>query len=195
MGQEMYPSRPDTVESLYPRARKLQFELKMQLSYLDSGRTGDKTAAEVRAEARGNLNTLEQVLWQLDSLVQKGTTTSKPMDKETWTKKLEQLRSETHALGRTLETQLYRVSRRAVEARERERLMTRRSLGGFDSGNGAMHAVQEAESLQRSSEMVADLTSLSQSILGDLGEQRHRMKVGASMLFLGVDDDDRSETT
>lgn len=40
-----------------------------------------------------------------------------------------------------------------------------------------MYAAQEAESLQKSSQMVSDLTSLSQSILGDLGEQRTRMKV------------------
>lgn len=40
-----------------------------------------------------------------------------------------------------------------------------------------MYAAQESESLQRSSTMVSELTSLSQSILGDLGEQRNRMKV------------------
>ncbi|KAK1942365.1 Serine/threonine-protein kinase PRP4 [Phytophthora citrophthora] len=161
-----------TLDSLYPQARKLQFELKMQMSYLDSGRTGGRTDAELQGEARSNLSTLEQLLWQLDSLVQ---TSSKPAERDTWTKKLQQLRSETHALGSTLEQHIYSVNRRAVEARERESLMSRRN-GGFDSGNGAMYAAQESESLQRSSQMVSDLTSLSQSILGDLGEQRNRMK-------------------
>ena len=51
-------ARP-TLESLYPQARKLQFELKMQMSYLESGRTGGKTDAELQAEARENVNTLE----------------------------------------------------------------------------------------------------------------------------------------
>ncbi|KAG7384427.1 Golgi SNAP receptor complex member 2 [Phytophthora pseudosyringae] len=161
-----------TLDSLYPQARKLQFELKMQMSYLDSGRTGGRTDAELQAEARANLSTLEQLLWQLDSLVQ---ASAKPAERDTWAKKLQQLRSETHALGSTLEQHIYRLSRRAVEARERESLLGRRN-GGFDSGNGAMYAAQESESLQRSSQMVSDLTSLSQSILGDLGEQRNRMK-------------------
>ncbi|KAF1779602.1 GOSR2/Membrin/Bos1 [Phytophthora cactorum] len=170
-----------TLDSLYPQARKLQFELKMQMSYLDSGRTGGKTDAELQAEARGNLSTLEQLLWQLDSLVQ---TSAKPAERDTWTKRLQQLRSETHALGSTLEQHIYSVNRRAVEARERESLMSRRNAG-FDSGNGAMYAAQESESLQRSSQMVSDLTSLSQSILGDLGEQRDRMKVRGSMMKEG----------
>lgn len=56
---------------------------------------------------------------------------------------------------------------------------------GFDSGNGAMYAAQESESLQRSSQMVSDLTGLSQSILGDLGEQRNRMKVRFVLLLSG----------
>ncbi|KAG6616452.1 Golgi SNAP receptor complex member [Phytophthora cinnamomi] len=162
-----------TLDSLYPQARKLQFELKMQMSYLDSGRTGGRTDAELQAEARANLSTLEQLLWQLDSLAQ---TSAKPAERDTWAKKLQQLRSETRALGGTLEQHIYSVNRRAVEARERESLMSRRNAG-FDSGNGAMYAAQESESLQRSSQMVSDLTSLSHSILGDLGEQRNRMKV------------------
>ncbi|OWY98370.1 hypothetical protein PHMEG_00030881, partial [Phytophthora megakarya] len=58
----------------------------MQISYLDSGRTGDKTDAELQAEARGNLSTLEQLLWQMDSLVQ---TSAKPAERDTWTKKLQ----------------------------------------------------------------------------------------------------------
>ncbi|TDH67620.1 hypothetical protein CCR75_006025 [Bremia lactucae] len=161
-----------TLDSLYPQARKLQFELKMQISYLDSRRTGGKTDAEVQAEARGNLNSLEQLLWQLESLVQ---TSAKPAERDTWIKKLQQLRSETCGLRNTLEQHIYSLSRRDVEARERETLMNRRHAG-FDSGNGAMYAAQESESLQRSSQMVADLKSLSQSILGDLGAQRNRMK-------------------
>uniref|UniRef100_M4B7T0 t-SNARE coiled-coil homology domain-containing protein n=1 Tax=Hyaloperonospora arabidopsidis (strain Emoy2) TaxID=559515 RepID=M4B7T0_HYAAE len=167
-----------TLESLYPQARKLQFELKMQMSYLDSGRMGSKTDEGVQAEARANLSAMEQLQWQLDSLLQQSLEATA---KDTWTKKLQQLRSETHALGSTLEQHLYSISRRAVEARERESLLSRRNAVGvnkygFDNGNGALYAAQESESLQRSSQMVSDLTSLSQSILGDLGEQRSRLK-------------------
>ncbi|TMW55366.1 hypothetical protein Poli38472_013257 [Pythium oligandrum] len=161
-----------SLSSLYPQARKLQYELKMQISYLDSGRTGGRGEDELQNEARGNLSALQQLLWQLDSLVQ---VHPKPAEKETWIKKLQQLRNETQALGSTLEQHIYRMSRRAVEMRERESLMNRRN-GGFDSANAAMYAAQESESLQRSSQMVSDLTSLSHAVLGDLSEQRARMK-------------------
>ncbi|GLE03878.1 hypothetical protein PINS_up012789 [Pythium insidiosum] len=161
-----------TLSSLYPQARKLQYELKMQISYLDSGRTGGRSDDELQSDARANLSALQQLLWQLDSLVQ---LEPKAIEKETWAKRLQQLRNETQALGHTLEQHIYRVSRRAVEMRERESLLSRRNAG-FDSANAAMYAAQESESLQRSSQMVSDLTSLSQSILGDLSTQRSAMK-------------------
>ena len=113
-----------TLESLYPQARKLQFELKMQMSYLDSGRTGGATNEGLQAEARANLSTLEQLQWQLDSLLQQSRDAAAI---DTWTKKLQQLQSETRALGSTLEQQVYSSSRRAMEARERESLMNRRN--------------------------------------------------------------------
>ncbi|KAF1328574.1 hypothetical protein FI667_g6769, partial [Globisporangium splendens] len=178
--------QPQSVAALYPQARKLQFELKMQLSYLDSGRTGGKSNDELQSEARENLSQLQQLLWQLDSLVQ---VYPNPGERETWVKyapfllwlcwKLQQLRNETQALGTTLEQHIYRVSRREVEARERENLLNRRNAG-FDGSNNTMYAAQESASLQKSSQMVSDLTSLSQSILGELGDQRNRMKVRLS---------------
>ena len=69
--------------SLYPQARKLQFELKMQISYLDSGRTGGKTDDQQTADARENLSALQQLLWQLDSLVH---VHPKPNERDTWSK-------------------------------------------------------------------------------------------------------------
>lgn len=72
-----------TLDSLYPQARKLQFELKMQMSYLDSGRSGGKTDEELQGEARGNLSQLQQLLWQLDSLVQ---VHARPAERDNWTK-------------------------------------------------------------------------------------------------------------
>uniref|UniRef100_K3WT39 t-SNARE coiled-coil homology domain-containing protein n=1 Tax=Globisporangium ultimum (strain ATCC 200006 / CBS 805.95 / DAOM BR144) TaxID=431595 RepID=K3WT39_GLOUD len=164
--------QPQSVSALYPQARKLQFELKMQLSYLDSGRTGGKSNDELQSEARENLSQLQQLLWQLDSLVQVYPNQG---ERETWVKKLQQLRNETQALGTTLEQHIYRVSRREVEARERENLLNRRNAG-FDGSNNTMYAAQESASLQKSSQMVSDLTNLSQSILGELGDQRNRMK-------------------
>ncbi|TYZ65104.1 hypothetical protein PybrP1_006022, partial [[Pythium] brassicae (nom. inval.)] len=211
------PQQPpqQSLSALYPQARKLQFELKMQMSYLDSGQLGGKSGAELQTEARENLHQLQQLLWQLDSLAQVHPS---PAERENWAKcalrvarcavgtphstKLQQLRSETQSLGTTLEQHLYRASRREVEARERESLLSRRnavrcsrgprwrrrtwvgltiqSVPGFDSTNSAMYAAQESASLQHSSQMVADLTMLSQSILGDLGDQRSRMKVQCS---------------
>lgn len=78
-----HQQQPQSVSALYPQARKLQFELKMQISYLDSGRTGGKTNEELQMEARENLSQLQQLLWQLDSLVQ---VYPNPAERETWIK-------------------------------------------------------------------------------------------------------------
>lgn len=146
-----------SLSALYPQARKLQFELKMQMSYLDTGRLGGKSSDELQSEARENLSQLQQLLWQLDSLVQVYPDAA---ERQNWTmyvvcmsvtnennksslltlvcsashavpahdnRKLQQLRNETQGLGHTLEQHVYRASRRQVEARERESLLNRRN--------------------------------------------------------------------
>lgn len=77
------PHQQQSLSALYPQARKLQFELKMQMSYLDSGRLGGKTSDELQGEARENLSQLHQLLWQLDSLVQ---VYPNQVERETWAK-------------------------------------------------------------------------------------------------------------
>ncbi|CCI46508.1 unnamed protein product [Albugo candida] len=150
-----------TIEALYPRARKLQFELKIQLSYLES-QTGS-SGETLQTEARQNLTLLQQLLWQLESMIQ------------AFYRKLHQLKQETESLGATLEQHIFRHNRLAVQLNERESLLNRRHTSFMD-GNIARYATQESESLHRSSTMVSDLTSLSHSILGDLTDQRHRLK-------------------
>lgn len=65
-----------TIEALYPRARKLQFELKIQLSYLES-QTGS-SGETLQTEARQNLTLLQQLLWQLESMIQVHTPEERP---------------------------------------------------------------------------------------------------------------------
>lgn len=72
-----------TIGALYPQARKLQFELKMQMSYLESGRTGQQSDHELQQDARQNLTALQELLWRLESLVQLQTHSS---ERETWVK-------------------------------------------------------------------------------------------------------------
>lgn len=81
--QPQFHESTQSLSSLYPQARKLQYELKMQISYLDSGHTGGRSENELQNDARGNLSSLEQLLWQLDSLVQVHT---KASERETWIK-------------------------------------------------------------------------------------------------------------
>lgn len=77
------PQQQQSLSALYPQARKLQFELKMQMSYLDSGQLGGKSGAELQSEARANLHQLQQLLWQLDSLVH---VYPSPSERENWAK-------------------------------------------------------------------------------------------------------------
>lgn len=78
-----HQQQQQSLAALYPQARKLQFELKMQMSYLDSGRLGGKSSGELQGEARENLHQLQQLLWQLDSLAH---VYPSPTERETWAK-------------------------------------------------------------------------------------------------------------
>ena len=57
--------RGPSIASLYPQARKLQYELKTQLDYLESGRIGQSDQSHVHE----NLNQLQNLLAQIDGLV------------------------------------------------------------------------------------------------------------------------------
>ena len=65
---------------LYPQARKLQYDLKSQLDYLESGR--GKGSSESLYSARQNLSQLQQFMAQLETMIQQ-----EPMQtREMWKK-------------------------------------------------------------------------------------------------------------
>lgn len=173
-----YPGAPQmsqTLSSLYPQSRKIQYELKTQLDYLESGRGG---SSDDLTNARLNLNQLEQFLVKMDQLVSR-----EPVNKrELWAKKIDQLRDESNFIRHSLEQFLYRTSRKAVEAQERESLLNRRS-GVMEANNQAMYLTGESESLSRSAQIIGDLSSLSQNVLGNLGEQHAGLKVRVHFSF------------
>lgn len=90
-------------------------------------------------------------------------------------RKIQQLREETNLIGSTVEQHMFRINRSAIEAQERESLLSRRS-GAMEATSQAMFATQEHESLKRSSDMVSDLSSLSNAVLSSLGDQRSSLK-------------------
>ncbi|KDO27203.1 hypothetical protein SPRG_07452 [Saprolegnia parasitica CBS 223.65] len=153
-----------TCGSLYPRAGKLVFELKTQLGYLDMG-----ASSSTEMQARETAAALRSLIDQLDSLVY----SENPTGRDIWMKKVQQLREDYALLNSTLEQRCIQSSRSQIELQERQKLLSRR-------GNGAQNDIamlsQEYDSLGRSSRMVNDLTDLSYATLGNLSDQRDRMK-------------------
>ncbi|OQR82714.1 hypothetical protein ACHHYP_15627 [Achlya hypogyna] len=151
-----------TCGALIPRARKLVFELKEQLKYMDSGATGN-----METQARENAAALRSLIDQLDSLVYL------EKSRDIWTKRVHELREEYTLLNNTLEQRCIQSSRSQIELREREKLLSRR---GLNQANDIALLSQEHESLGRSSRMVNEITELSYLTLGNLSDQRERMK-------------------
>ncbi|EQC38521.1 hypothetical protein SDRG_04228 [Saprolegnia diclina VS20] len=153
-----------TCGALYPRAGKLVFELKTQLGYLDQG-----ASSSTEMQARETAAALRSLIDQLDSLVY----SENPAGRDIWMKKVQQLREDYALLNNTLEQRCIQSSRSQIELQERQKLLSRR-------GNAAQNDIamlsHEYDSLGRSSRMVNDLTDLSYATLGNLSDQRDRMK-------------------
>ncbi|OQR92592.1 hypothetical protein THRCLA_08668 [Thraustotheca clavata] len=156
-----------TCGSLHMQARKLVFELKTQLGYLEQG-TGGSQSLEM--QARENAAALSTLISQLDSLVYNEAIGSREM----WTKKVAQLREEYVLLNNTLELRCIQSSRSQIELQERQKLLSRR--GGNNQNSDIALLSQEHNSLSRSSQMVSDITDLAYASLGNLSDQRDRMK-------------------
>ncbi|KAF0689966.1 Aste57867_18610 [Aphanomyces stellatus] len=159
--------------SLYTQARKLVFELKTQLNYLESGNGSSPAAGggdgSMEMQARENAAGLKSLVDQLDSLVY----TENPASREIWIKKVHQIREEYNLLNSSLEQRCIQSSRSQIESQERQKLFARR---GGNGNNDINYLSQEHESLSRSSRMISDLNDLSHATMSNLDTQKTRMK-------------------
>lgn len=158
------------VADYYPKARKLQYDLKNQLTLLESCSSNK----EMQDSARQSLNEFSHLIGTLERAVEMESGSTKEM----WIKKIQQLKQDCHFLGGSLEEYLFRIRRNAAAAEERKSLLSRRFTSNDNANMQAnMYATQEHESLQRSTNMVTDLMGISEAVLSNLGDQSARLKV------------------
>ncbi|ETV81453.1 hypothetical protein H257_05974 [Aphanomyces astaci] len=156
--------------ALYPQARKLVFELKTQLNYLESSPSNsDGTGGSTESQARENAAGLKSLVDQLDSLVYN----ENPSNREIWAKKVHQIREEYMLLNTTLEQRCIQFSRSQIEFQERDKLMSRQR---HQNGNDIHYLSQEHDSLHRSSRMINELNDLGAATMSNLNDQRSRLK-------------------
>ncbi|ETV92726.1 hypothetical protein H310_13153 [Aphanomyces invadans] len=156
--------------ALYPQARKLVFELKTQLNYLESSPSLDVLSGTTENQARENAAGLKSLVEQLDSLVYN----ENPSNREIWAKKVHQIREEYTLLNTTLERRCIQYSRSQIEFQEREKLMSRQRHQ--QQGNDIHYLTQEHDSLHRSSRMINELNELGAATMSNLNDQRSRLK-------------------
>ncbi|CAK4081934.1 unnamed protein product [Aphanomyces euteiches] len=148
--------------TLYPQARKLVFELKTQLNYLESDTSNNGSNPSTEIQARENAAGLKSLVDQLDSLIYN----ENPASREIWIKKIHQIREEYMLLNTSLEQRCIQLSRSQIESQEREKLMARQRHQ--NNHNDINFLSQEQDSLNRSSRMVNDLNELGAATLSNL---------------------------
>ncbi|CAM9534510.1 unnamed protein product [Ectocarpus sp. 12 AP-2014] len=152
-----------SIVELFPKARRLSFDLRTLLQYVERGHASPDDAGMNLEEFGRQLDVLESLVGQ-----------ERPTQREDWRRKLRELRNE-HAF---LRDQLGRFDqgRRKVgqEAKEREELLARRHAALPSSVMDAY--AEEGSSLLRSRRMVGDYLQTGQASLTSLVEQRSRLK-------------------
>ncbi|CAM9836654.1 unnamed protein product [Pylaiella littoralis] len=152
-----------SIVELFPKARRLSFDLRTLLQYVEKGHASPDDAGM-------NLEEFGRQLDVLDSLVGQ----ERPTQRQDWRRKLRELRNEHDFLRDQLGR--FDQGRRKVsqEAREREELLARRHAtlpaSAIDS------YAEEGNSLLRSRRMVGDYIQTGQASLDSLVEQRSRLK-------------------
>jgi hypothetical protein len=162
----LHPRKMTSCASIYPQARKLVFELKTQLNYLESGNDG-QSGPSTETQARENAANLKSLVDQLDSLIYNES----PSNREIWMKKVQQMREEYVLLNNSLEQRCIQSSRSQIERHERQQLFARR--GASNQHNDLAFLSQENDSLSRSSRMVSELTDLSFATMSNLSMYFH----------------------
>lgn len=152
-----------SIVELYPKARKLNFDLQTQLSYVERGHASPEDVGMRLDELGRQLKVLEALVGQ-----------ERPAQREDWRRKLRELRNERDHLRDQLGKLDLGRRKLSQEARERENLLARRNAALPASVMDAY--AEEGSSLLRSRRMVGDYMQTGQESLASLVDQRSRLK-------------------
>mmetsp|Transcript_10183 Transcript_10183/g.13356 ORF Transcript_10183/g.13356 Transcript_10183/m.13356 type:complete len:237 (-) Transcript_10183:142-852(-) len=152
-----------TIAELFPRVRKLQYDLQTTVQFVETGRSNPDDAYVSLGEFLRQIDMLDKVVVQ-----------ERPAQRDTWRKKIVELRKEADFLKLSLDKYTNSQKKTIQEKLERDELFKRRSQA---MPSGVIdNYMEEGNSLARSTTMVNDLVNTSRNVLSDLVDQRDMLK-------------------
>ncbi len=168
-----------SVVELFPKSRKLAYDLQQQLSQVQNNIISPSVLNISVEELKRQLDILEQLLHR-----------ETPARREMWRRKIMELREEASSIQRQSDYYNRTVNANVRIQKEREELLTRRRRRKNEGPGEHEHTMQnltnESQSLQNSSNMVGELLVSGQAQLNSLVDQRNRMRnVKRTVLNMG----------
>lgn len=153
-----------SIVELFPKCRKLAYDARQQLGQVQVGSGG-------AAELYILLEELARQLAVMDELVKLET----PEQRETWKRKIGELRMEAQALQQQGQRAEYSARSRYLKDRD-ELNLRRRKIKSHGDESDVQNLADEGRSLEQSSFLVGGLLSQGEASLGSLVEQRQRLR-------------------
>jgi len=166
------------LSSQYSAARRLTLELREGVERVE--RIGEDNTVGTQAlcrELRTKYKELEGLSGEMNRTWRVLVMQESASKRDIWKRKVEQIADECAALGQALDRHFKKEHRKQVEEQDRAELMHR--LSGHDMASVMADADLEAASLEsakRSHKMIDDLMDAGVGVLGNLAEQRERLK-------------------
>ncbi len=160
-----------SVVELFPKSRKLAYDLNQQLSQVQNNILQPSILTLTINELKNQLDILEQLLHR-----------ETPSQREMWRRKIYELREEASSVQRQCDYYSRMVNANVRIQKEREELLTRRRRrkngdnGLGDSESTMQNLTSESQSLLNSQNMVGELLVNGQEQLKSLVDQRNRMR-------------------
>ena len=158
-----------SVVELFPKSRKLAYDLRQQLSQVQNNIIQTSVLNISIEELTKQLDILEQLLHK-----------ESPAQREMWRRKILELREEALSIQKQSDYYHRMVNNNVRIQKEREELLTRRrrrkneGLGGQE--NMMQNLAHESQSLMNSQNMVGELLVNGREQLNSLYDQRNRMR-------------------
>jgi len=152
-----------TIAELFPRVRKLQYELQSSVNFVEAGRANSDDAYVSLSELRKQIEILDKIVIQ-----------EPPKQRDTWRKKINELQKEADFIKMSLDKYVNSQRKSLKDQLERDELLKRRTEAL--PSNVMDHYIEEGNSIHRSKAMVNDIINTSRNVLSDLMDQRTLLK-------------------
>lgn len=154
-----------SINELFPKCRKLSYDSRQQLAQVQQGSLSASELYLVLEELHRQLDCMEQL-----------SLNETPGNRDMWKRKINELRQEANSIKQQGQAAEYSRRSTTTYRREREELMLRRRKNRAGGESDLQHLAGERQSLDQSHLMVDNLISQGENSLGNLVEQRQRLR-------------------